>query len=481
MKLFVTNTWTRFEGDDAEREWLESYLSAEDRKFVQGKYGGENAYITRVVSVFEQGLFPSGLLPVVRRAAQAEGFAVVVQDERQEPPGGALVLSEGQLPPWLRDYQRAAVLRALKARRGVLRVPMGGGKTEIFIALSLALPVEWLYLVQKTDLVRQTLRKYAEWTGEQAGTLDGGEWKRGTSNVTVAGFSAWWAALKRGAPAVAELGQAVEALNVDEAHTVSAETLYRGTLALPNAYYRIGQSGTPLHRGELDNLRVIGALGPVVYRLETQELVERGVLATTTVRMVECEQRIAKADAPSTWRGFHTKMIMRSKHRNKLVARVAQRAQKPCLLFIERIEHGDSILKELRALGLKAAFVHGEASPSKRKREVEKLVEGEYEVLVCNEIFSTGLDAPDVRSTVNAAGGRAPIGTLQRMGRALRKKSDGSLECETWDVYDTGHPWLDKHSQCRSETYASEGWSVSREHEGLGGSPAEAASDWTKL
>jgi superfamily II DNA or RNA helicase len=457
VKITVENVWTHVEAETEEWEWLRGVLSAEVSSFVQGRYGEPDKWNRQVISVLDGALFPSGLVPVVRRRAKAEGLLVEVNDLRVVPDVGRF---RQPAPDWLRDYQREAVERALKFGRGILRVPMSGGKTEIFVAMTLMLPCEWLFLVKKTDLVRQTKERYARITGEQPGELVSGEWKRGTSNVTVAGFDAWWAALKRGAPCVQQLGQAIEAINVDECHTVAAETLYRGLLAFPKAYYRIGQSGTPLHRGELDNLRTVGALGPVVYRLETQELVERGVIARANVRMVGCHQSVPREKQASTWRGIHTQFVVKSKLRNRKVAEIAARAAKPCMVFVEQIVHGQNVLRELQAMGIPSTFVSGEASLGKRKAEVQKLVDGEYQVLVCNEIFSTGLDAPEVRATVNAAGGRAPISTLQRMGRAMRKKPDGSLDCETWDLDDSGHKWLERHSLERRETYESEGHDV---------------------
>ncbi len=455
MKLRVNNCWTSVEASAEELAWLRDYLTCQEKTFQQGRYGQENQWHTHDVSLFEGGIFPSGVLAAVRKRAAADGVALAVTDERQRP----LVTLE-PWPSWLRDYQRDAAERALGFGRGVLRIPMSGGKSEVFVALTLRLPVEWLYLVKKTDLVRQTAERYVQWTGEQAGTIKAGEWTRGTSNATVAGFDAWWAALKKGAPCVRELADAIQALNVDECHTVSAETLYRGTLALPNAYYRIGQSGTPMHRGDLDNLRVMGALGPVVYNLPTQDLIEQGVIAKSTVRMVACHQDVPEEKHATTWRGVYGQFVVRSKLRNEKVAEIAQAAQKPCLVFVTQLKHGRAVLEECRARGLKADFVYGEASPGKRKRAVQRLVDGELDVLIANEIFDTGLDAPEVRSTVNAVGGKAAIGTLQKMGRAMRKKPDGTLDCETWDLDDTGHGWLQRHAEARREVYESEGYDV---------------------
>jgi superfamily II DNA or RNA helicase len=457
VKLTVENVWTHAEGPPEQEGWLDGVLSAETSQYVEGRYGQESRWLRRVESVREGACFPSGLVPVVMRRASKDIMPVELVDQRHVP---SAVHNMSAPPTWLRDYQVAAVQRILSRGRGILDIAMSGGKTEIFVALSLCLPCEWLYLVKKVDLVQQTIESYERLTGERSGTFKAGEWRRGTSNVTCAGFDAWWAALKRGAPGALELGREVEAVNVDECHTAAAETLWRGLLALPNAYFRVGQSGTPLFRDELENLRVIGALGPVVYKLSTSELVSRGVVAKATVRMVECVQQIPKEKQAKTWGGVQTQFVLTSAQRNRLVASIAEQAAKPCLVFVERIKHGRLVLEALKRLGVSAEFVHGKASLGQRKAAVGRLVQGQIDVLVANEIFSTGLNAPAVRSTVNAAGGRAPIATLQRMGRAMRKKPDGSLDCETWDINDLGHYWIERHSGERLETYQKEGHEV---------------------
>lgn len=460
MRLSVGNVYALVEeATPEEQRWLEQYLSAEDSTYVQGRYGNESQWVREQVSLVEGRLFPAGLVRVVARAAAAEGLDMLIQNKRARPVTPDLSL----LPSWLRDYQREAAERALTAGRGILSVPMSGGKTEIFIGMTLALPVEWLFLVNSTDIVRGTIERYCHYTGEQPGTFKQGEWRRGTSNVTVAGFQSFWRAYKDQSPGACELALAVQALNVDECHDMSAETLYKSSMALENAYWRIGQSGTAMHRSELENLRVIGALGPVLYKLETQELVEQGTIARARIRMVTCRQTADPDKVPSGWRGFHTKFIVKSRARNELLAEIAEHAAKPALLFVERLEHGRLVLAELRKRNLRAEFVFGSASGGRRKEELRRLTEGELDVLVCNNIFRQGINAPDVRSTINGAGGKAVIGTLQRMGRALRKKSDGSLECEAWDLDDTSNAryrWLERHSRERQEAYEHEGWDV---------------------
>jgi superfamily II DNA or RNA helicase len=461
MKLCVGNTWTRVEGATmAEEQALSAYLTTEVSDYREARFGNDASWSTRQVTVYERGLFPTGLLRVVCRMLAEEGLGTPTVEYLAERPGQVQL---ERLPGWLRDYQKATASRGLLFGRGVLQVPMAGGKSEIFIAMTLALDVEWLYLVKSIDLVQQTAERYAKWTGETAGRFKQGEWTRGTSNVTVAGFDAVWRAIKDGTPGLKALAAAVEAINVDECHDIAAETLFLAAMAFERAWYRIGQSGTTLARGEIDNLRVIGALGPKVYQLPASELVERGEIAKTTVFMVVCDQT-PRGDRPHppTWRGVHGALIVKSTARNKLLAEMAQAAAKPCLLFVEQIRHGAAVVKELKALGLRAEFVNGAATGGARKESLRRLVEGEIEVLVANDIFRQGINAPALRSVVNGAGKQTAIGTLQRMGRAQRKKADGDNTCEVWDVDDAGNKWLARHADARRELYEAEGIEVKR-------------------
>lgn len=458
MKLVIENGWTGVpEASAVELEWLEQYLSSSVSHYRESRYGAPAIWAHERVCLLEHGLFPTGLAPVVARAAKKDGFSVEWQDARVKPAEPEL----DRLPSWLRDYQVEGATRALKMARGVLRVPMAGGKTEIFIAMTLALPVEWLFVVHSIDVAEATISRYHKWTGEQAGTFKQGVWHRGTSNVTVTGSTALWRGLKLGGQGAQELCRHVQAVNVDEAHGCSAETLWRGVLALEAAYWRIGQSGTPLHRDELANMRVVGALGPLIYELPTAQLVASGEIARTKVRMVACVQG---GLAGVTWRGVYSAGIRDSRVRNRLLADMAVRAQKPCLLFVEQIKHGAAVLKELRARGVSAEFVHGAATTSRRKEEIRRLSEGEIDVLVANDIFKEGVNVPAVRSTINGAGKETAIATLQRAGRAMRKKAEGDdfepNTCETWDVFDEGHKWLAKHALARKATYENEGFDV---------------------
>ncbi len=243
---------------------------------------------------------------------------------------------------------------------------------------------------------------------------------------------------------------------VSNCHAVPAGTFYKVTMALPNCYYRFGQSGTPLDRGPRDSLRTIGAMGPMVYKIKSEVLRQAGVLSEATVYMIECKQA---GTTHATWQETYSQLVVNSDVRNSLVAAMAERAAKPCLLFIDQVAQGYDLVKRLNRLGLQADVCYGDAPKEQRKRKIKTLVQGKLDVLVCSVIFQEGIDIPELASVVNGGGKASTVGVLQRMGRGMRiHASKNGFEC--WDVLDRSQKWLQKHAAARLAAYRKENHTV---------------------
>lgn len=448
------NIWSRITSfTDAELRWADEYLSVEEVRRYDAPSWAPDRYrmlhqVTRV--------FPSGFVPVLRGGARKAGFQVTVEDARGPAP--CLVDDFADLD-WLRGYQHDAVWAAAERGRGLIKVPTAGGKTEIFCGLTRALPCEWLFAVHRSDLTGQAARRFELRTGEKAGVFEAGEWKRGTSNVTVSTFQALYAAMRKDrskkAPWRAFLG-AMRALNVDEVHAVPADSFYKVAMSMPNCYYRFGMSGTPLDRGPKDSLRTIGAIGPIVYQIANSVLEGEGVLSKPKIYMVPCKQ---EGVTSCGWQVAYRQLIVESDARNALLAEMAERAAKPCLLFVDQMDHGRDLVGRIGRLGMRVDFVHGSHWNAARLGMIQRLVEGRLDVLVCSIVFQEGVDIPSLESVVMGAGKASVVGTLQRIGRGMRT-AKGKQGFEVWDVLDKGQRWLAGHAQARLRAYKKEGHDV---------------------
>jgi len=241
---------------------------------------------------------------------------------------------------------------------------------------------------------------------------------------------------------------------VHNCHCLPADSFWRVVMQAKRAYYRVGLSGTPLARGDRRSVLAIAALGPVVYRLRPDVLIEAGVLAKPRIVLLKVEQESSKP----TWQGVYGECIVRSRTRNEAVVEAVKAATKPCLLFVKEVAHGRELEKRLGRAGLKSAFVWGRHSDEWRRTAIDQLVRGAIDVLVTSVIMQEGTDIPSLESVVVASGGKSAIAALQRIGRGMRSDGGRKATFEVFDFEDVGHRWLERHTKERLRAYRSEGF-----------------------
>lgn len=444
-----------------EREWLNGFLSFTDEK---SRFTGSTNNLFDPIA----NTFPAGLLRNVQREAETVGFPFEVLTDL----GPALARDPDAPMGWLRDYQRDAVAAVLEHERGIIKAPTGSGKTEIIIALTHALPVRWLVLAPRAQLVEQIADRYQLRTpGVPIGRVGEGRWNvPDDAHVVVATYQSLYTDMQGGGTRAARLLDGAQALACDEAHTAAADTFWRVAMRATNARVRVGFSGTPLDRGDRRNVLVIAALGRVIYKIPFETLAAAGVLVRPEITMVECVHPMY--DSP-TWQGVYGKAIVKSPARNRVLVEAARRAEKPALLFVKELKHGKALVKALARVGVRADFVWGNHSVDHRNTKIRDVVAGRLDVLVCSVVFQEGIDVPDLRSVIVGAGGRSVIAAIQRVGRGTRT-AKGKTSFSVFDVADEGcgcrladgHQsckWLATHSRMRANAYQREGYAVTRE------------------
>jgi superfamily II DNA or RNA helicase len=454
----------------AERKWIHKYLTFKTSSFVRVR--GRAKHIMKAMHLFEveDDRFPAGLLPLVLKRARELGHTVSVLDGRSAP---LPVDPEADLS-WLRDYQRKALDAAVRRERGILWMPTGAGKTEVVIGLTRARPGPWMFVVHRKELMHQAAeRLLLRWREHAPADLEARE-RLGELVVGMCGdgrydvlgqdgegpqfvVSTFQSLAKANGPTVRNFARA-RGVIIDECHTLPADTFYKTIMRFENARYRIGVSGTPLARGDKKSIFAIACLGPVVYRIKSEFLIETGVLAKPKIRMVPVVQDIT---AP-TWQGAYGAGIVRSTVRNKAVTKIAKIAKKPALVFVKEIKHGKALLKRLHNAKTNAEFIWGTDSTARRKAAIARLQGGDIDILICSVVFQEGVDIPDLRSVVIACGGKSVIASLQRIGRGMRR-AEGKTTFEVWDILDRGNKWLEAHAKKRSKAYMKEGHNVTIE------------------
>jgi superfamily II DNA or RNA helicase len=448
----------------SERDWLNEYLAFPDekarfRKLPPWKRGDSKVRMLEPST----SSFPAGFRDAVTKQAKADAIKVEWVDKRTCP---AKVDPRADVS-WLRDYQLEAI--NAPSERGVFWHVTGAGKTEIMVAKAEQLPIKWAVFTADATLLQQTAERFAKRTGEDVGFI--GDGKFAPKRVTIAMFQTVYRKLLARDKATTEWLRGLDGVMVDECHQVPAGTFYRVVMSTARAYYRYGFSGTPFARGDKKSIFLWGSIGPVIHRVTAERLIEAGVLAQPTIRMVPVRQR----SLGTTWASVYRESVSQSALRNDTLIRIAKRADKPCFLFVKEISHGKHLERELRAAGEKVEFVWGDKDTPQRKAALRRLAHGDTDILVCSVVFQQGVDIPELQSVIIGSAGKSTIMALQSLGRGTRRHdAQGRVTKDKFDVWDikdvgcgcTGHGkhagcrWLEKHTRGRMHAYSIEKFDI---------------------
>lgn len=435
-----------------EQRWLEGALSHEVYNHARGE--------TEVVCLYSRKTqtFPRGLCRTLakRAARDGVGFELDAAARLLEKRLRALLEPEPDLA-WLRSYQKDAAQAWAAKGGGIVKSPTGSGKSELIVAAHRMLPtVRWLFAVHRSSLVGQAADRFKLRTGVKPGLLKSGTITNPNAPIVFTTFQTLDRLLKqRGGR---EVLQSFTGLIVDECHATASPSYAGVTAACTNAWWRLGISATPLDRAPHENMITVGALGPIVATVNTQQLIEAGVLSRPTIHFASyTHPHMQGVD----WREVYNAGIVHSRGRNMTVVDLVQRARKPSLCFFKQLEHARHLSALMRERGITHDIVDGSDMPEVRERKIKRLMRGEVEVLLSSVVLQDGVDIPDLASVVNAAAGLSVVALLQKTGRGMRAGTDGTkLEFELWDVLDNGQKWLSQHARGRIATLKEQGHDV---------------------
>ena len=423
-------------------------------KYRAGRWDGKYCFYSRYTNSF-----PPGLLDVMPPRLQ-ERFVIV--DARRRPKIPAVqkpIKLEGIK---LRDYQIEAITEALKEERCVVQSPTNSGKTEIAAAIIKGLNVKTLFLTHLENLLCQTRERLTKRLDSSVGIISANEWK--PKQYTVAMIPTLYMRLKSKSKSAQNfLLNEVECLFLDEVHHLSSTSwLYIAKRC--NAYWRYGLSATPVARDAISNLKLIGQTGKVIGAVTNVDLIERGISAKPLIKMVT--NRTIGADlGKKAWFTAYRLGIEVNQNRNALMAKLIEKAvgeKKSVLVLINTIRHQNALYLECveRIPPRQIAILNGGTPIEDRMQAIKDMKRGKRTVILATPIFDEGMDMPEIRVLVLAGGGKSQIKLLQRLGRGMRKKTEGENVVEVIDFWDVGNRYLVQHSKKRVEVYKSQGFEV---------------------
>lgn len=265
--------------------------------------------------------------------------------------------------------------------QGCAVVPCGGGKTVIGTAAIARTGQPALILVHTHDLVEQWAATIRDALGIEAGIVAGGQYQ--LAEVTVATVQSL---VTLDDKVRAEVASRFGTVILDEAHHAPA-SVFRDVLSWLPGKFRFGLTATPERTDGLTPMLHL-CLGPELFRIDHQELVDAGHLVVPRVVPVSTG---ATTDAET-----HAAIVgdlATDPDRNRLIVDlVAREAAAGCsvLVLSGRVDHCQRLAKLLCAAGTEAVALTSRVAKDKRSAILDRFREGTLKVVCATSLADEG-------------------------------------------------------------------------------------------
>ncbi len=400
------------------------------------------------------------LLPIVMDA----GYTVDIDDQRvtpdyQFPECDEFLLSETLWPKghpaegepiMLRDYQVGAINRFFANPQSMQQISTGAGKTIICGALSKLCEQygRTLIIVPSKSLVLQTEEDYKN-LGLDCGVYFGDR-KELNKMHTISTWQSLSSLSKKDlfdeGFSIEDMIEGVTTVIVDEAHSAKGndlQTMLAGPLA--NIPIRWGLTGT-IPKDEVDQIRLLSCIGPVVGNITASELQERGVLSKCHVNICQLNDDHVEYASYADEKEYLTSDTERLAWMAKLARNLSEEGN--TLILIDRIETGT----QLQELIPDSVFINGSVKNTKRKEEYDSIQEADNKVLVATYgVAAVGINIPRIFNLILIEPGKSFVRVIQSIGRGIRTAKDKDY-VDIWDLTST-LKFSAKHMKARKVFY----------------------------
>ena len=365
----------------------------------------------------------------------------------------------------LYDYQKEACAEFFKKRilpyRGVIKIGTGGGKTVCGATIARIVKGKTLFLVHGKKLTRQNhevFQRVFKGQIQDIGIIDAKRWE--PNLITIASSDTLYARMKNldYEDKLKELFDGVVLVIVDECHRSTSKS-FSEILKTVNAPMRLGLSGTPNKKEDDRDLLLHSLTGPIVFGMGVKGLKEAGAVSKAHLVSVIVNQPVLREDLD--WHEAYESLVVNNVYRHELISKlVAKRANDNKTILVlagNSISLADQLYTWVTKLvdPVEVKLVNGLSGDKVVDSAFKDLQDKKIKVVITTTIADEGLDIPAINSLFNVGGGASFVKTVQRVGRVLRLKDDGS-HAEIVDILDNTNGYLRKHAKARLNWYEEE-------------------------
>lgn len=356
-------------------------------------------------------------------------------------------------PIEIREHQLDVINSYLNNLTGVNIAPTGAGKTIITAVLSHKVEPygRSIIIVPTKDLVTQTEEDYIN-MGLDVGVFFGDR-KEYLKTHTICTWQSLESLAKKSKEQDLEIDieaffEGVVCVIVDEVHRAKGDVL-RKLLStyLANAPIRWGLTGT-LPEEESDKVAVVACIGPLLGKIDTKELQEKGILAKLHVNVWQLQDLGEAAfDNYQSELKWLTTNQKRLKFLSESVEKIAETGN--TLILVDRVQTGEM----LQSLIPGSVFVSGKMKSKDRKEEYKEVQEVDGKVIIATYgVASTGINIVRIFNLVLFEAGKSFVRVIQSIGRGIRVAADKDFV----NVYDvcSNCKFSKRHLTKRKKFYA---------------------------
>src|SRR6478609_3411716 len=346
--------------------------------------------------------------------------------------------------PTLRPYQREAIEAVLAARRAGARrmlvcLPTGAGKTVIFSHLAQLARRQVLVLAHREELLSQAREKLSQALRGSAVVALERAAERGAAEAKVLVCSIRSLHEQRLAEVIR--GRNVGLVIYDECHHAAAEDNLRVLRQI--GVFDADWSGTLLGftattaRGDGKGLDAV--FERIVYTRTLPDLIEQGYLSKLRGYRISTSADLTRLSTGSggDFREDELSCAVDIEERNALVARSIQELARDrrTIAFCVTVNHATNLCRSLNVVGVPAGIVHGAMPSEQRARALADFRAGTTQVLCNVAVLTEGFDDPGVSCVAMARPTRSEGLYAQCVGRGTRL-FPGKRDCLILDFVD---------------------------------------------
>ncbi|MCX7919888.1 MAG: DEAD/DEAH box helicase [bacterium] len=429
-------------------------------KYIEGVWDGKRHLFNK-----RTYQFPTGLLKKILKILDAHQINYLIVDERiSSSPSLNLSFKSKEN---IRKYQLLAIQKALVAKRGIIEMATGSGKTMVAAGIIAELNRPTIFFVHTRELLYQIRDFFHHQFGIPIGQL--GDGIINLLPITVATIQTSIRALggeyhqfdeededdktdiTANRDAIIQMIESYPVVFFDECHHIPSDTCYSIAMQTKRAEFRYGLSATP-YRADGHDLLIEAALGEKIIKINASMLIDEKYLVPPRIYFIPVPSNNTNYKS-FDYSTIYQNEIVHNKFRNKLIAKKARLLLNQglsVLILVQQVEHGKLLLRLLP----EATFVHGTIPMQKRNHIWNELRLKNINLVIATTLADEGLDVPNLNALILASGGRSETRALQRVGRVLRRCEDKE-EAIIIDFLDSA-PYLKEHSKNRWKIYLTE-------------------------